>query len=122
MLCQRVEDSPHPYTAPKYGRKVQDALQAPETVEITPDENKFLEQVLGTFLYYGQAVDSTMLMAINSIAVRKKYGMRETMEAIVQLLNYAASHQDAEITYRASNMVLKIHTDASYLSKYGARS
>ena len=37
-------------------------------------------------------------------------------------LDYAASHPDAVLTYRASDMVLTLHSDASYLSEPKARS
>ena len=80
-LLECGEVSLHPYTAPKHSWKVQDALEVPTTVKIMPDENKFLEQVLGMFLYYGQAVASTMLMFINIITVQKEYGIRVTMVA-----------------------------------------
>ena len=39
------------------------------------------------------------------------------MERCKQFLVYAATHQDAIITYHASDMVLVVHSDASYLSK-----
>ena len=121
QICKK-QDSPHPYTAPKYGRTTQYAPIIPDRSEITTEENKFLEQVLGALLYYGMAIDCTMLVAINSVAVNKKYGMRQTMDAIVQLLDYAATHPDAEISFHRSDMILKIHSDASYLSEFGARS
>ena len=44
------------------------------------------------------------------------------MEAAVHLLNYAATHPDATVRFRASDMILHIHSDASYLSKPKARS
>ena len=44
------------------------------------------------------------------------------MDVAVQLLDYAVTHPDAGVTFHHSNMVLKIHTDASYLSKFGAQS
>ena len=37
-------------------------------------------------------------------------------------LDYAASQEEAVITYHASNMVLACHSDASYLSEPGASS
>ena len=40
----------------------------------------------------------------------------------MQLLDYIASQEDMVLTYRASNMALAIHSDASYLSKILARS
>jgi hypothetical protein len=33
------------------------------------------------------------------------------------LLNYAATHPDAVLSYHASDMVLHVHSDASYLSE-----
>ena len=39
------------------------------------------------------------------------------MKKCLPLLDYAASQDDAIITYRASNMKLAIHSDASYLSE-----
>ena len=39
------------------------------------------------------------------------------MDAVVQLLNYAASHPDAKVRYHASDMYLWGHRDASYLSE-----
>ena len=37
-------------------------------------------------------------------------------------MNYAATSKEAVITYKANNMVLAIHSDASYLNKTQARS
>jgi hypothetical protein len=39
-----------------------------------------------------------------------------------QLLDYLATHPDATIRYHTSDMILHIHSDASYLSVSHARS
>ncbi len=39
-----------------------------------------------------------------------------------QFLNYPATHQDAILTYKSNDMVLVVHSDASYLSEPKARS
>ena len=39
-----------------------------------------------------------------------------------QILDYCATNPDAKIQYQASNMQLKIHSDASYLNEPNARS
>jgi hypothetical protein len=44
------------------------------------------------------------------------------MQALIHFLNYCASHPDAEIIYRASDMVLHNHSDAAYLVASEARS
>ena len=78
--------------------------------------------MIGTFLYYGRAVDSTMLTALSAIASAQAEPTEETMTRCKQFLDYAATHQDAILTYKASDMVLVVHSDASYLSEPKARS
>ncbi len=58
-----------------------------------------------------------MLTALCSIAATQAKPTKETMENIELFLDYAASHQDAILTYQASDMVLIVHSNASYLSK-----
>ena len=44
------------------------------------------------------------------------------LDEVLWLLNYAASHPDATIRYTASNVVLHIHSNASYFSETKART
>ncbi len=48
--------------------------------------------------------------------------MQNTKKLVHQLLNYATTHPDAIITYRASGMVLAGHSNSSYLLETNARS
>jgi hypothetical protein len=89
---------------------------------LTKEGKKRIQQILGTFLFYARAVDGTMLTALSSIATAQANPTEATMKKAEQFLDYAATHPNAIVTYRASNMVLGIHSDASYLSETGARS
>ena len=73
--------------------------------------------MIGVFLYYGRAVDSTMLTALSAIASAQAEPTEETMTRCKQFLDYAATHQDAILTYKSSDMVLVVHSDVSYLSE-----
>jgi hypothetical protein len=53
---------------------------------------------------------------------RKQTKTEKTQAATNQLLDYLATHPDATIGYLASDMILHIHSDASYLSVSNARS
>ncbi len=44
------------------------------------------------------------------------------MKRVKQFLDYAATQEPAVTTYRVSDMVLAIHSDAGYLNEEGARS
>jgi hypothetical protein len=73
-------------------------------------------------LYYARAVDPTVLMPMNDIATEQTKSTEKTQAATNQMLDYLATHPDATIRYHASDMVLHIHSDASYLSVSNARS
>jgi hypothetical protein len=65
-------------------------------------------------------VDCTMLVALSSLAAALT--TQATAKAITQLLNYAATHPDAVLSYEASDMILHVHSDASYQSESQSRS
>ena len=69
-----------------------------------------------------RAVDNTMLVALSSLAAAQTTATAKTMAAANQLLDYAATHPNATIRFERSDMVLYIHSDASYLSEPQARS
>ena len=62
------------------------------------------------------------LVGLNSIAMQQTSATDSTLQRTEDLLDYAATHPNAKVRYRASDMVLQIHTDASYLSEPKARS
>jgi hypothetical protein len=67
-------------------------------------------------------VDPTVLIPLNDIETEQTKATEKTQAATNQLLDYLATHPDATIRYHASDMVLHIHSDASYLSVLNARS
>jgi hypothetical protein len=79
-------------------------------------------RIIGSILYYAQAVDITVLMALSYIAIKQSKGTINTMQKAKQLLDYLATYPDATICFRASNMIMNIHSDASYSSKSDAQS
>jgi hypothetical protein len=118
---QRAQHSPHKWTAPVYGARQQYAAQD-NTPALDLQHVKRVQEVLGTLLYYGRAVDCTMLAAIGSIATQQASATKMTLQAITQLLDYAATHPDAVIRFKASDTVLYVKSNASYLSETKARS
>ena len=81
-----------------------------------------MQKIVGSILYYARAVDMTVLMALSSIASEQTKGTKHTLEKAYQVLNYLALHPDVVVRFRASDMVLNIHSGASYLSELKARS
>ena len=63
-----------------------------------------------------------MLMALSTIASEQTKGMKRTLEKAYQVLDYLATHPNVVVRFQASDMVMNIHLDASYLSEPKARS
>ena len=119
---QRYHNTPHKATTIQYGAKVQ-RVEEDKSPPLTPDQIKCVQKIIvGTLLYYGRTVDSTLLTALSAIAARQSNGTQVVTEACHQLLDYVAMHPDAGIRYHVCDMILAVHTDASYLSEPGGKS
>jgi hypothetical protein len=111
-----------PYaTAPKqYGAKAQSPLPVDISPKLSPDEIKEIQCILGSILYYARAVNITVLTALSSIVIEQSKGTTSTMAKARPLLDYLATYPDATICFRASDMIMNVHFDASYLSEADA--
>ena len=112
---------PHPHTVPTYGATIQYAKHIDQSSKATKEQQKYIQQVTGVLLYYGQAVDSTILVTLSSLASAQA-APTETMELIKWLLDHVATNLEAILAYESSDMILAVHSDASYLSEANARS
>jgi hypothetical protein len=119
---ERPEHAPHTWNPPIYGAKtqyVQDKITSPALFE--KDVNK-LQQLTGTLLYYARAVDATLIMPINVLASEQSKSTAVTADRVIKLINYCKTHPETKVRYHASDMILHIHSDASYLSENEAKS
>jgi hypothetical protein len=128
VLSKFQHDAPkHPqhtasqHVTPVYGAKTQYATKD-ETPPLTAKQCLTIQKVTGSVLYYAIVVDPTVLMPLNDIATEQTKATGKTQAAKNQLLDYLAARPDAAIRYHASDMILHIHSDASYLSVSNARS
>ena len=113
-----------PYTPSpiQYGKKSQNTTPEDDSPRVGPKEKKYIQEVVGSFLFYGRATDTTILTALSAIASEQEKPTEKTMQRVKQFLDYMWTHPDAEIEFRASDMILNVHSDASYLSAPKARS
>ena len=119
---KRHQYQPHPWIPPLYGAKVQYATSIPDMPILSSKDTQRIQEIVGTLLYYARAVDPTILPALNDIGSQQAHPTTITMQLLCQLLDYVASNPNAIIRYTASNMILHIHSDGSYLSAPKARS
>ena len=118
----KPEYAPHTYLAPIYGAKIQYAQAEDTAPELNKKGITRIQGLVGTLLWYARSVDPTMLLTLNAIGAEQATATVTTAKAMTKLLNYCATNPEAIIRYRASDMILKIHSDGSYLSAPKARS
>jgi hypothetical protein len=63
-----------------------------------------------------------MLVALSTLASAQATGTAATADDMHQILDCCATHPDAEVRFHASDMVLQVSSDASYISEPAARS
>jgi hypothetical protein len=71
-------------------------------------EIKCIQKIFGSILYYAPTVDMTVLMALITIASKQAKGTEQMMEKALQVLDYLATHPNATLHFRASDMILNI--------------
>ena len=65
-----------------------------------------IQNICGNFLYLARAIDNTMQHTLNKIAVATTKYTEQTEKAVLQLLDYCATHLEPQIQYQASDMIL----------------
>jgi hypothetical protein len=94
----KLQHQPYPHVKPNYGAKAQ-YTEDTDTLALLPNEDKkFIQEVIGTFLYYARCVNSTMLAALGSIATQQANPTNNTMKKVQQFLDYASTHSDELVT------------------------
>jgi hypothetical protein len=104
---------PYPHTTPTYGATIQYAKAVDTSPAVTKAEERVIRQVIGVLLYYGRAVDSTIITGLSSLAAAQAKPMAQTLFLINWLLDYVVTNPDANLTYKKCDMVLAVHSDAS---------
>ena len=118
----RPSHSPHAWNKPTYGSTSQLVPDDDVSPYLPKSQVRHIHAIVGTFLYYAIAIDLSMRVALGLIASTQTEPTKHTMQQIADFLNYASTHPDAKIRYRPSDMILHLHSDASYLSEKAARS
>jgi hypothetical protein len=78
---------------------------------------KFIQEVCGVFLFLARRADGSLLPTLSALASQQANRTERMLALCKQFLDYMASQDKAVLLYKASNMVLAIHSNASYLSK-----
>ena len=105
---RKLQHQPYPSTIIKYEVRTQCATAQSTAPQLHKHGKKFIQQVCGKFLFFGRAVDSTLLCPISAITSQAATPTEDTIEQTLQLLDYIATQEEAVLTYSASGMKLPV--------------
>ena len=86
--------APHRWSLPSYGQKIQEVMEDQSTPLDKPNIKK-VQSIAGTFLYYGRAVDPTILPALTDIAAAQSAPTEHTEKACDMLMDYLDTYPNA---------------------------
>jgi hypothetical protein len=86
---------------------------------VSPAEKTWIQQVVGSLLFYARALDLSFLTAVYQLSSHQSIPTQHDLSSAHHLLNYASSHPNPHKTIHSSSMALWActDTDASFLSR-----
>jgi len=118
----KQQDQPYPHVKPNYGAKQQYSQEDNDSPALTKAGGKIIQEVCGVFLFLARAVDGGLLPALSSLTSQEANPTEKTVVLCKQFLDFMGTQEEAILTYQASDIVLAIHSNASYLSEPKSRS
>jgi len=118
----RPVHAPHKWSEPAYGQKIQYAKPADSSPLLNEKGIRRIQSIVGSCLYYGRAMDGTILTSLNDIGSQQAKPTEDTNQEAAWLLDYLHTHPDAVLLFKASDMILYVDSDAAYLVKPNAKS
>ena len=122
----------HPTTSPTTFTSCLHSTKVGKTQQLTslPDTSSFLDQpgirhvqeVVGVLLYYDRCVNIPILPSLTTIGSTQAAATEQSIIVITQLLDNCTTHPNPTLRFTRSAMILRIRSDASYLSVTKARS
>ena len=119
---KQPQDSPHPAPPTKFTRITPAPPPPDEAPRLDEKGVRRIQQICGSVLWYMRACDITTTKGLNSIRRMQSKATEVTRLWTNWMLDYLATHPDAKIRYWQSDMRLIIHSDASFLTKWDAKS
>jgi hypothetical protein len=105
----RIQMCPYQPEPKIFGTEAQAPLPPDTLPKLDSKGIKRVQQIVGSILYYAQAVDMMVLKALSFIAVEQMNATDKTIVRCTQLLDYLSHNANAKVRFYASDMILNIH-------------
>ena len=121
-LPVRPQHSPHEWSVPSYGAKIQLSKLSNTSTPLPLGSKERIQEVVDVLLYHTRALNSPALASLSEIGTTQANPTVHTLDVTTRLLNYCATYPKPTLRFVASDMILRVFSDASYLSVSKYRS
>ena len=118
----REQDTPGVPPSRQYGQKVQLEKPADDTPRLSKEQTKLLQEKIGVLLYLAITLRLDILVPVTRAASLQSNPTEAVMEMVDHIFGYLKKEPNLGIEYKASDMVLRAESDASYNSEAKSRS
>ncbi len=122
LLPEKIQNCPYSPEPKKFGLDAQSSLMPDATPVLDAGGIKQIQQIVGSILYYAHAVNMTVLMTLSSIAVKQTKAMEKNYGTLHSTAGLPCKQFRCEGDISQSDMIMNIHSNASYLSETKTRS
>ena len=81
--------------------------------DVTKDEKLVFQSILGSLLFYGRMIDSTMLITINDLSIVQTKATKTSISHLKTLLDYLHANPNSSAIHRKSDMIINVHSDGT---------
>ena len=113
--------APTPFLPPKFGSRKRQMTHRDTSPLLTAKEKLHLQRIMGKFLYYARVTDETIGHGLNHLSTKSEES-EKTLIVHQHFFEYCHWNPDAVKLYKASNIIIFVDSDASYLIAPGSKS
>ena len=107
---------------PFFGSTTQLTPPIDNSLLLSPESTKRVKEVVGILLFPARLIISPIFPALSAIGSEYSLATEITAAVVAQVQDYHDTHPNPKLRFKASAMILHIHSDASYLAASRARS
>ena len=97
MISKRLQHAPYPAAPKKYCTAAQEPIKIDDSKQESPEGINRIQKIVLSILYYSGSVDTTILMALSTLASEKSKATVQTIKDTRQLLHYLGTHPDTTL-------------------------
>ena len=96
-MPKKPQHSPYPVQPRKYGQAAQEPMPEDDTPPASKEEQRLVQQVVGSIIYYANGVNLTALSGLSTLASEQAKATGQTVKNVGQMLDYLATNLDATL-------------------------